>query len=77
MNDIQAHQTSVDTLNSAGRQLIEANRGSEDASVTQSKLNKLNKRWQHLQDKAANRQQELEEALNEVNSNFYSISFIV
>ncbi|KFM60284.1 Dystonin, partial [Stegodyphus mimosarum] len=63
MNDIQAHQTSVDTLNSAGRQLIEANRGSEDASVTQSKLNKLNKRWQLLQDKAAQRQQELEEAL--------------
>ncbi|XP_035231691.1 microtubule-actin cross-linking factor 1-like isoform X1 [Stegodyphus dumicola] len=65
MNDIQAHQTSVDTLNSAGRQLIEANRGSEDASVTQSKLNKLNKRWQLLQDKAAQRQQELEEALHE------------
>ncbi|XP_015906702.2 microtubule-actin cross-linking factor 1, isoforms 1/2/3/4 isoform X2 [Parasteatoda tepidariorum] len=65
MNDIQAHQTSVDTLNSAGRQLIEANRGSEDASVTQSKLNKLNKRWQFLQDKAAQRQRELEEALHE------------
>ncbi|PRD27002.1 UNVERIFIED_CONTAM: Dst [Trichonephila clavipes] len=65
MNDIQAHQTSVDTLNSAGRQLIEANRGSEDASVTQSKLNKLNKRWQHLQDKATCRQNELEEALHE------------
>ncbi|GBM86483.1 Dystonin [Araneus ventricosus] len=65
MNDIQAHQTSVDTLNSAGRQLIEANRGSEDASVTQSKLNKLNKRWQFLQDKAMRRQNELEEALHE------------
>ncbi|CAL1283109.1 unnamed protein product [Larinioides sclopetarius] len=65
MNDIQAHQTSVDTLNSAGRQLIEANRGSEDASVTQSKLNKLNKRWQLLQDKATRRQNELEEALHE------------
>ncbi|KAF8783432.1 Dystonin like protein [Argiope bruennichi] len=65
MNDIQAHQTSVDTLNSAGRQLIEANRGSEDASVTQSKLNKLNKRWQLLQDKAMHRQNELEEALHE------------
>lgn len=70
MNDIQAHQTSVNTLNSAGRQLIESNRGSEDASVTQSKLNKLNKRWQHLQDKAANRQQELEEALHEVINKF-------
>ncbi|KAG8192780.1 hypothetical protein JTE90_019099 [Oedothorax gibbosus] len=64
-NDIQAHQTSVDTLNSAGRQLIEANRGSEDASVTQSKLNKLNKRWQYLQDKASRRQRELEEALHD------------
>ncbi|XP_067144018.1 microtubule-actin cross-linking factor 1 isoform X2 [Centruroides vittatus] len=65
MNDIQAHQTSVDTLNRAGRQLIEANRGSEDASVTQNKLNNLNKKWQQLQDKSTERQNELEEALKE------------
>ncbi|KAL1415474.1 hypothetical protein MTO96_006817 [Rhipicephalus appendiculatus] len=65
MNDIQAHQSSVDTLNRAGHQLIEADRHSEDASVTQTKLADLNRRWKALQDKAAERQQQLEAALRE------------
>ncbi|CAG0880401.1 unnamed protein product [Darwinula stevensoni] len=65
VNDIQAHQTSVDTLNNAGRQLIESDKGSEDASVTQQKLNQLNNRWNHLQQKAVDRQRELEDALRE------------
>lgn len=66
MNDIQAHQTSVDTLNRAGQTLIEEDRGTEDASKTQKKLNELNSRWSILQDKAEIRQQELENALAEV-----------
>lgn len=66
MNDIQAHQSSVDTLNRAGHQLIEADRHSEDASVTQTKLADLNRRWKALQDKASQRQQQLEAALREV-----------
>ena len=35
VNDIQAHQSSVDTLNDAGRQIIEAEMGSHEASNTQ------------------------------------------
>ena len=65
INDIQAHQSSVDTLNDAGRQLIEADKGSEDASNTQKKLQELNKKWGELQDKASEKQNDLESALRE------------
>lgn len=65
VNDIQAHQSSVDTLNDAGRQLIEAGKGSDEASTTQDKLSTLNRRWRELLQKAADRQTELEEALRD------------
>lgn len=64
-NDIHAHQSSVDTLNDAGRKLIENDRGSLEASTTQEKLQQLNKQWRDLLQKAADRQHELEEALRE------------
>lgn len=64
-NDIQAHQSSVDTLNDAGRQLIESEKGSLEASATQEKLRKLNDQWRSLLQKASDRQHELEEALRE------------
>lgn len=64
-NDIQAHQSSVDTLNDAGRQLIESERGSAEASTTQEKLKKLNNQWKDLLQKAADRKHELEEALHD------------
>ena len=65
VNDIQAHQSSVDTLNDAGRQIIEAEKGSREASNIQSKLNELNTKWNNLLGKAEGRQQELEDALRE------------
>ena len=58
----------MDTLNDAGRQLIESAQESEDAKSTQNKLNDLNNAWKHLQDKADARQQELEDALREAQS---------
>ncbi|XP_061509867.1 dystonin isoform X24 [Anopheles gambiae] len=64
-NDIHAHQSSVDTLNDAGRKLIENDRGSLEASTTQDKLQQLNKQWRDLLQKAADRQHELEESLRE------------
>ncbi|XP_075166799.1 dystonin-like protein short stop isoform X14 [Haematobia irritans] len=66
-NDIQAHQNSVDTLNDAGRQLIESEKGSVEASTTQEKLRKLNQEWKMLLQKASDRQHELEESLREAN----------
>merc|ERR1719210_1734682 len=65
VNDIQAHQSSVDTLNDAGRQIIESEKGSREASNTQSKLNELNSKWNDLLAKAEGRQVELEDALRE------------
>lgn len=56
INDIQAHQTSVDTLNDAGRQLVESGKDSDDANKTQQRLLLLNKKWGDLVDKASNRQ---------------------
>jgi dystonin len=67
-NDIHAHQSSVDTLNDAGRQLIETDRGSVEASTTQEKLKTLNKQWRDLLQKAADRQHELEMSLREAQS---------
>jgi DNA repair exonuclease SbcCD ATPase subunit len=65
VNDIQAHQSSVDTLNDAGRQIIESGKGSTEASQTQGKLNELNSKWNNLLAKAEGRQGELEDALRE------------
>ncbi|KAK5647774.1 hypothetical protein RI129_002666 [Pyrocoelia pectoralis] len=65
VNDIQAHQTSIDTLNDAGRQIIESGKGTDEACVTQDKLNVLNTAWRALMQKAADRQRELEIALRE------------
>ncbi|CAB0020799.1 unnamed protein product, partial [Nesidiocoris tenuis] len=63
MNDMTAHQTSVDTLNDAGRQIIEEGRGKDDS--VQDKLKDLNVKWKALLSKATNRQTELEEALRQ------------
>uniref|UniRef100_T1IVF3 Dystonin n=1 Tax=Strigamia maritima TaxID=126957 RepID=T1IVF3_STRMM len=65
VNDMHAHQNSVDTLNDAGRQLIEQDKGSEESSKTQKKLTELNVRWTELQQCASARQRELEDALKE------------
>merc|ERR1711963_1195906 len=65
VNDIQAHQSSVDTLNDAGRQIIESGKGSKEASNTQGKLNELNSKWNNLLAKAEGRQGDLEDALKE------------
>merc|ERR1719225_1882171 len=68
VNDIQAHQSSVDTLNDAGRQIIETEQGSREASQTQQKLNELNSKWNNLLAKAEGRQVELEDALREAHA---------
>ena len=65
VNDIQAHQSSVDTLNDAGRQIIETEKGSKEASQTQQKLNELNSKWNALLSKGEDRQSKLEDALRE------------
>ena len=65
VNDIQAHQSSVDTLNDAGRQIMESEKGSGEASQIQGRINELNTSWNSLLNKAENRQVELEGILKE------------
>jgi len=65
VNDIQAHQSSVDTLNDAGRQIMETEKGSKEASQIQVRINELNTNWNSLLTKAENRQVELEAILKE------------
>ncbi|XP_041970881.1 dystonin isoform X11 [Aricia agestis] len=65
-NDIAAHQPSVDTLNEAGAQLAHA--GSEEAGDTAEKLALLNRKWRELQQRARDKQSELEDALREAQS---------
>ncbi|CAB3229877.1 unnamed protein product [Arctia plantaginis] len=66
VNDIAAHQSSVDTLNDAGSQIVQ--HGTEEAGETAEKLSTLNRKWRELQQKARDRQTELEDALREAQS---------
>ncbi|XP_059607518.1 dystonin isoform X1 [Phlebotomus argentipes] len=72
-NDIQAHKSSVDTLNDAGRHLIESNKASQEASTTKDKLSTLNRKWSALLQKASDRQHELEEYLKEAQRYFADV----
>ncbi|XP_069355681.1 microtubule-actin cross-linking factor 1 isoform X13 [Maniola hyperantus] len=68
VNDIAAHQASVDTLNEAGAQIVQQGTGSDEAGETADKLATLNRKWRELQQKARDRQAELEDALREAQS---------
>lgn len=57
VNDIQAHQTTVDTLNDASRQLAETDKSSDDPNNIQKRLVLLNQKWGDMVEKASNRQQ--------------------
>lgn len=64
MNDAQAHQNSIDTINDAGRKLLE-NDDVLDASSTREKLENLNRLWQELQRNIGEKERELDEELAE------------
>ncbi|XP_050668124.1 dystonin isoform X26 [Leptidea sinapis] len=66
VNDIAAHQASVDTLNEAGAHIV--HHGTDEAGETAEKLATLNRKWRELQQKARDRQTELEDALREAQS---------
>ncbi|XP_064074950.1 dystonin isoform X25 [Vanessa tameamea] len=68
VNDIAAHQPSVDSLNEAGAQLVQQGTESDEAGETAEKLATLNRKWRELQQKARDRQAELEDALREAQS---------
>ncbi|KAM4834561.1 dystonin isoform 16-T16 [Thomomys bottae] len=63
-NDVLAHQSTVEAVNKAGRELIESSAG-EEASSLQHKLQGLNQRWQSVLEKTEQRKQQLDGALQQ------------
>lgn len=57
INDVQAHQSTVDSLNDASRKLFEADKSPDDPNNNQKQLALLNKKWGDMVEKASNRQQ--------------------
>jgi dystonin len=64
INDMQAHQNSIDTINDAGRKLLD-NDGLLDATATKEKLDNLNSQWQNLQRGISSKERELDDELVE------------
>lgn len=64
INDTHAHQNSIDTINDAGRKLLD-NDGLIDASATREKLDNLNRQWRELQKNISSKEKELDEELVE------------
>ncbi|XP_046365478.2 microtubule-actin cross-linking factor 1-like isoform X10 [Haliotis rufescens] len=64
-NDITAHQPSVDSLNEEALKLMAADSGE---SAAKQKVDKMNNRWDDLQDKCSDKQARLETALKEARS---------
>ncbi|XP_049632687.1 dystonin isoform X4 [Suncus etruscus] len=63
-NDVLAHQSTVETVNKAGNDLIQSSAG-EEASNLQNKLEILNQRWQKVLEKTEQRKQQLDGALHQ------------
>lgn len=77
MNDIGAHQASVDSVNDAGKEVISSEGGAE-ATSTRRKLDDLNNMWEKVLTKTRDRQIELQDALREVSPNsmsFHQVAF--
>lgn len=64
-----AHKATVETVNKAGKDLVESSAG-EEASSLQSKLENLNQRWKAILEKSGQRKQQLEGALLQVGKSF-------
>uniref|UniRef100_A0A672ICS4 Dystonin n=1 Tax=Salarias fasciatus TaxID=181472 RepID=A0A672ICS4_SALFA len=60
--DVLAHKSTVETVNKAGKDLVESSAG-EEASCLQSKLENLNQRWKSILEKTEQRKQQLESSL--------------
>ena len=70
MNDIGAHQASIDSVNDAGKEVISSEGGAE-ATSTRQKMDDMNTLWEAVLAKARDRQLQLQDALREVGSRVY------
>jgi len=64
LSDMESHQQSIETLNDAGKKIIES--GGPEATPTANKLRELNARWKELKELATQKQRDLEKFLREV-----------
>ncbi|XP_051999453.1 microtubule-actin cross-linking factor 1, isoforms 6/7 [Xyrauchen texanus] len=64
-NDVMSHVHTVDTLNQAGRSLLESGAG-DSSHVLQTRLEQLNERWEFVRCETERRQLELENNLSQV-----------
>lgn len=62
---MSAHKATVETVNKAGKDLVELSAG-EEASSLQSKLENLNQRWEEILEKTDQRKLQLKSALLQV-----------
>ncbi|XP_055067802.2 microtubule-actin cross-linking factor 1, isoforms 6/7 isoform X1 [Misgurnus anguillicaudatus] len=64
-NDVMSHVHTVDSLNQAGRSLLESGAG-DSSHVLQTRLEQLNERWEFVRCETERRQLELENNLSQV-----------
>ncbi|XDV39723.1 hypothetical protein PO909_008917 [Leuciscus waleckii] len=64
-NDVMSHVRTVDSLNQAGRNLMESGAG-DSSHVLQTRLEQLNERWEFVRCETERRQLELENNLSQV-----------
>ncbi|XP_016097767.1 microtubule-actin cross-linking factor 1, isoforms 1/2/3/5-like [Sinocyclocheilus grahami] len=64
-NDVMSHVHTVDSLNQAGRNLMESGAG-DSSHVLQTRLEQLNERWEFVRCETERRQLELENNLSQV-----------
>ncbi|KAG1936136.1 microtubule-actin cross-linking factor 1, isoforms 1/2/3/5 [Pimephales promelas] len=64
-NDVMSHVRTVDSLNRAGRNLMESGAG-DSSHVLQTRLEQLNERWEFVRCETERRQLELENNLSQV-----------
>ncbi|KAM6314025.1 microtubule-actin cross-linking factor 1-like isoform 4-T5 [Podargus strigoides] len=63
-NDVLAHQATVETVNKAGNELLESSAG-DDASSLRNRLEKLNSCWESVLQKTEEREQQLQNTLQQ------------
>uniref|UniRef100_A0A8C1SSB6 Microtubule actin crosslinking factor 1 n=1 Tax=Cyprinus carpio TaxID=7962 RepID=A0A8C1SSB6_CYPCA len=71
-NDVMSHVHTVDSLNQAGRNLMESGAG-DSSHVLQTRLEQLNERWEFVRCETERRQLELENNLSQVTKTFLII----
>ncbi|XP_075709203.1 microtubule-actin cross-linking factor 1-like isoform X14 [Rhinoderma darwinii] len=64
-NDVLAHESTVQTVNKAGRELLESSAGDDDDNSLGSRLQMLNQLWESVLQKTEEREQQLDMALQQ------------